>query len=250
MNDNQPGQVQPPSVTAPRNGGKGKGKGKAIGIGAGALVVVGALVAGGVYLLGGGDDSEDAGSYTLVMPDTLVDGAFKKDSSGGDAKPEEPSDSDVEEMKSFGVENADGADGSYTNAEKQSLRVVGVHGDIPDPVKSVNDLLAKTQKQDKDEQKIPGAKTETTPYKDYHPAGFKGAVLKCTDSKTTYTFDGGAPMGNALETSTCVWGDKGVLGMVTVDNMQGVAEGKTKGLSAKELSEVTAKVRAEIRKKK
>ncbi|UQI43682.1 hypothetical protein M1P56_04570 [Streptomyces sp. HU2014] len=243
MNDNQPGQAQPPSAA------KSKGKGKAIGIGAGALVVVGALVAGGVYLLGG-DESEDAASYTIVMPDTLVDGKFKKDSSDGDDKPEPPSDSDTEEMKAFGIENADGADGSYTNAEKQSLRVIGVHGDIPDPAKSVETMLAKMEKEQKDEQKVPGAKTETTPYKDYRPAGFKDAVLKCTDSKTTYTFDGGAPMGGALETSTCVWGDKGVLGMVTADNMQGVAEGKTKGLSAKELSEVTAKVRTEIRKKK
>ncbi|MFE0043105.1 hypothetical protein [Streptomyces albireticuli] len=244
MNDNQPGQVQPPSAA------NSKGKGKTIGIGAGALVVVGALVAGGVYLLGGGEESADAASYTVVMPDTLVDGKFKKDSSEGDDKPEPPSDSDTEEMKNFGIENAEGADGSYANAEKQSLRVIGVHGDIPDPVKSVETMLAKMEKEQKDEQRIPGAKTEKTPYKDYRPAGFKGAVLKCADSKTTYTFDGGAPMGGALETSTCVWGDKGLLGMVTVDNMQGVAEGKTKGLSAKELSEVTAKVRTEIRKKK
>lgn len=244
-----PGQYPPP---VPPQGG---GKGKAIGITIGALVVVGALVGGAVYFMGGSDG--EVAPYTIVMPDKLLDGQFTKGAGTGlsDGKDSESLTND-KDAKAMGIDNGTGVKATYTNAEKQALMVVGAYGDLSDPKKSVDAMSAKMDEGEKKNQAaMKGAQVETvTAWTTFSPSNFDGAVMKCESKKTNYSI---GTITSSAEVSVCIWGDSSAVGIVRhqvakTNSPYGGSSAAATGnvMSAKDLAEATAKIRNDVRKDK
>ncbi|MFF5130298.1 hypothetical protein ACFY41_25615 [Streptomyces syringium] len=239
-----PGQYPPPM---PPQGG---GKGKTIGIVIGALVVVGAIVGGAVFFMGGsGGSGGEVAPYKMVLPETVLDGKFTKSTLGAGKQSEDiANDKDAKEM---GIANGTGVKASYTNAEKQTLSVMGAYGDLADPQKTVDAMIAKMEEGEKTSTSK-GAKIETVaPWKEFSPSGFDGAVMKCETKKSTYSV---GTISSSAEISVCIWGDSSAVGVVrhavskTSSSYGSSATGSTGNvMSAKEMSEATAKVRTESR---
>ncbi|MFI1968159.1 hypothetical protein BLA24_20815 [Streptomyces cinnamoneus] len=254
-----PGQYPPP---VPPQGG---GKGKAIGITIGALVVVGAVVGGFVFLKGGKDDDGGGGSgsakavqpYTIELPQALLDGKYTKVTApGGQSGDDSKSLADDAKAKEMGIEGGTGVSGSYTSAEKQKLMVVGAYGQLADPKKTVDAMIARMDESEKKNQEtMKGLQIQTvTAWTEFTPAGFDGAVMKCETKKSTYTMGAVSSTGDL---SVCIWGDSSAMGIVrqvVSKTSGGIAGGVTsatgEGMSAKELSDATVKVRNEVRKNK
>ncbi|PSJ27646.1 hypothetical protein B7P34_16470 [Streptosporangium nondiastaticum] len=245
-----PGGQYPPPV--PPQGG---GKGKAIGITIGAVAVVGALIAGAVYFMGGGGDVKP---YTIVLPEKLLDGKYAKNSvSSPGAKQTDTKDlTDDAQVKEMGISNGTAVSGIYASPEKQNLRVTGVYGELSDPEKTLNALVAKMDESaKKNESSMPGVKIETvTPWTEFSPSGYDGAIMKCQAKKSTYTVGAMTATG---ESSSCVWADSSAVGLVQhvvskSNSPYGDSSAQATGnaMSAQELSEATAKVRNEVRKDK
>ncbi|MBB4892448.1 hypothetical protein FHS39_001459 [Streptomyces olivoverticillatus] len=258
-----PGGYPPPP---PPQGG---GKGKAIGIAVGALVVVGAIVGGVLFFKGGshgggggsssvgngGGDSGNGGKvkpYTMVLPATLLDGQYTKDAVTGGKETEDLTND--AKAKQIGIANGTGVKGVYANTNKQKLRVTGVYGEVADPAKAVDAMLAVMDENQKKIQQTVKATIETTsPTAVYHPSGFDGAVMKCLTQKSTSTM---GAMSAVSEVSTCVWGDTSAIGVVEhqVTKVSGGIDSSASAtgdvMSAKDLSETAAKVRTEVRKEK
>ncbi|ARZ70122.1 hypothetical protein M1P56_04575 [Streptomyces sp. HU2014] len=237
-----PGQYPPP---VPPQGG---GKGKAIGITIGALVVVGALVGGAVYFMGGSDG--EVAPYTMVMPETLLDGKYTKASASTPDKAPK-SVADDKDAKQYGIENGTVVSEAYTNAEKQSLGVSGVYGTIADPKKTADAMIAKSEENQRKMQGLTKSQTETvTPFTAFTPSGFDGAVLKCKSEKTTATY---GTISSSSETSICFWSDTSAVGVVqhrVSKSSMGTSGATGNVMSAKDLAEATAKIRNEVRKNK
>ncbi|MFI9238479.1 hypothetical protein [Streptomyces sp. NPDC053079] len=236
---------------------QGGGKGKAIGITIGALVVVGAIVGGVLFFTGGSDSGSggggDAGGdgvpakmapYTIEMPQTLLDGKYTK-SSTSSSKDSEDLSNDAK-AKEFGIANGTGKKGSYTNSEKQRLKVTAVYGDLADPAKTVDALFADMEKsQAKYKDRIETV-SETAAYR---PLGFDGVSLKCKTQRVKSSLSSST----ATDVSTCIWGDASAMGIVEHRVTKGSgssSEATGEVMSAKDLSEATAKVRNEVRKPK
>ncbi|WP_424887493.1 hypothetical protein [Streptomyces sp. XH2] len=221
------------------------GKGKAIGITIGAVAVVGALIAGAVYFVGSSDN--DTAAYRIELPETLLGGEYKKDKDDADsAKSEDISAKDRAQMKSFGIEDADGDAAGYQSDKRGSLEVVGMYGRIPDPEKTLDRMAAGQEKAGAGNGKPPlGGKTERGTYKDYRPRGFDGIALKCKADTTSFSF---GDKNTSMTLSQCLWADKGTIASVT--SMPFGGEGDAKGISAEELAEITARIRQEVRKPK
>ncbi|MBP2402869.1 hypothetical protein SNS2_1451 [Streptomyces netropsis] len=244
-----PGQYPPPM---PPQGG---GKGKTVGIVIGALVVVGAIVGGAVFFMGGSGGSGSDGKvapYEVVLPQTLLDGKYTK-SSLGSAKEKENLAND-KDAKAMGIVNGTGVKGAYSSPEKQNMRVTAVYGDVADPNKSVDAMIAKIKEnQEKAKERYKGkAKLETvSEVTEYHPSGFDGAVMKCEAQKANVDM---GTIQTTSETSYCVWGDSSAIGIIEhqVTKAQGGMTGSSGAtgpvMTPKELSEATAKVRTDSRK--
>ncbi|MBO0656996.1 hypothetical protein J1792_30935 [Streptomyces triculaminicus] len=248
-----PGQYPPPM---PPQGG---GKGKTIGLVVGALVVVGAIVGGAVFFLGGAGSDGEVKPYTMVMPESLLGGKFTKSATPGAAAGKDTEDiTNDKTAKEMGISNGTGVKGNYTNDQKQKLYVGGAYGELSDPQKTVDAMVAKMDEgAKKSETLVQGAQVETvTPWTMFTPSGFDGAIMKCQTKKSTYS---AGSISSSAEISICIWGDSSAVGMVrhTVSKTSGGLTGSTSSMaatgnvmSAKELSEATAKVRNEVRKEK
>ncbi|MEV4501050.1 hypothetical protein [Streptomyces klenkii] len=244
-----PGGQYPPPV--PPQGGSGKGK--AIGITVGAVAVVGALIAGAVYFMGGGGDVKP---YTIVLPDKLLDGKYTKSSaSAPGAKQTDTQDlTDNKNAKEYGISNGTGISGAYNSASKERLSVTGAYGQLDDPTKTVDTMIAKAEENEKKNNAgAQGFKVETvTPWTVFSPSGFDGEIMKCKTKKVTLTM---GTMSSTSQSSTCIWGDSSAVGYVQQSASQSNSPyaAETSGgkpMSAQELSEATAKVRNEVRKDK
>ncbi|MEU3753122.1 hypothetical protein AB0H17_10230 [Streptomyces olivoreticuli] len=243
----QPGMPgQYPQPVPPQGGGKGK----AIGITIGALVVVGAIVGGVLFFKSGGGSGGKVAPYTMVMPDSLLDGKFNKLQSATDAA--NKSLADDNETKAMGITNGTAVGASYKNDQQQGLAVKGVYGEVSDPGKAVDAVFAKLDQK----ASTTGAKVEVvTPVTEFHPSGFDGAVMKCETKKATVSM---GSITSSAEGSTCVWGDSSAVGIVShsvAKTAGGITGGATttatgNAMSAQELSEAAAKVRTEVRKNK
>ncbi|MCC3770225.1 hypothetical protein, partial [Streptomyces sp. UNOC14_S4] len=246
----QPGMPGPyPPPMPPQSGGGGKGK--AIGITIGALVVVGAIVGGVLFFKNGGGGSDGkVAPYTIVLPDSLLDGKYNKQQNVRDLSDQKLSDN----AQAMSITNPTEVSGAYKNAEQQTLSVRGVYGEVADPRKAVDALFAKMEENSK--KPTAGVNVETvTPPTEFHPSGFDGAEMKCKLVKVTATM---GSISSVVEGSTCVWGDSSAVGVVTHTvgkSSGGITGGATttatgNAMSAKELSEAAAKVRNEVRKNK
>ncbi|WP_058044450.1 hypothetical protein [Streptomyces roseifaciens] len=242
-----PGQYPPP---VPPQGG---GKGKAIGITIGAVAVVGALIAGAVYFMGGDGEVKP---YTIVMPDKLLDGKYTKSSvsSPGSKQTDTQDLTNNEKIKQLGISNGTAVSGSYTNAEKQNLHVTGVHGDLSDPKKTVDAMIAQMEENEKkNSAAMQGAKIETvTAWAEFSPSGFDGAVMKCSTKKSTVAM---GAISASNEFSTCIWGDSSAVGFVRhavskSNSPYGGSAATGNVMSAQDMAGATAKIRNEVRKDK
>lgn len=256
MSHIQPGPYgQPPQP--PQRGGKGK----TLGIAIGAVALIGAI-GGGAYALlkDGGDDGPGAKPYTIALPDKLLDGQYAKKPEPKDDKPSDGRNDEI--LKKRGIVNGTEISGSYANDDRQTLYIGGAYGELADARKTVDAKIAILDK-DLEQTSLPveqGSVNKTelvTPWTEFHPAGFDGIVLKCSLKKATTTF---TTFTNDRQYSQCVWGDGSAVGTVMhkvqkSTSILGRSLGPTvnssgKAMSAKELSEATAKVRGEVRKDK
>ncbi|GHC50813.1 hypothetical protein [Streptomyces cinnamoneus] len=256
------GPPQAPGPYGPYPPQGGGGKGKAVAITIGALLVVGAIVGGVLFFTGDGDSGGNGGggdngggvpakmaAYTIEMPQTLLDGKYTKNTSLSSSKDTEDLSNDPK-AKEFGILNGTGKKASYENAEKQRLKVTAIYGELADPAKTVDALFADMERaQAKYKDRIETV-TETTAYR---PAGFDGVSLKCKTQRVKSTLSSLS----VSDISTCIWGDGSAAGVVehrVVKSSGGIAGATTSAtgdvMSAKELSEATAKVRNEVRKEK
>ncbi|MFQ6199697.1 hypothetical protein [Streptomyces sp. NPDC000405] len=238
---------------------RGGGAGKAIGITVGVLVVVGAIVGGVLFLNGGGGSGGDVKPYKMEMPESLLDGKFVKGASAPGASNKESEDiTDDKVAKEMGISNGTGVKASYTSPEKQMLSVVGAYGELTDPNKTVDAMIAKMDegaKQNEAAMQGKGAQVETiTPWTEFSPSGFDGAVMKCETKKSSFSM---GTMSSAAEVSVCIWGDSSAVGITrhvvskTTNPYGGSATSATGNvMSAKDFSEATAKIRNQVRKEK
>ncbi|MEU7135212.1 hypothetical protein [Streptomyces sp. NPDC046261] len=244
-----PGQYPPP--VPPQRGGKGKG----IAITIGAVVLVGAL--GGAlkfFVLDGGGG--DVKPYTMVMPESLLGGKFTKGTGTPGSNTSADKSEDITNDKSakeMGISNGTGVKGTYTNPEKQMLSVVGAYGELADPKKTVDAMIAKMDENEK-KNTAKGAQIQTvTAWTEFSPSGFDGAVMKCETKKSTYAV---GTISSEAEASVCIWADSSAVGMTrhivskTNSPYGGATAAGGKVMSAQEFAEATAKIRNEVRKEK
>ncbi|WP_171161609.1 hypothetical protein [Streptomyces sp. I05A-00742] len=241
----QPGMPGPYPPPIPPQGG---GKGKTIGFVIGGLVLVGAIVAGAFVFLNKDSDG-DVKPYTIVLPEKLLDGKYTKSQLGGADKTQNLSND--KELQKHGITKGTGVTGSYENDAKQRLGITGIYGEVNDPTKAVNDMIADM---DKKKSTLSSVKTETvTPFKEYHPAGFDGAVMKCDLTKFTSSY---GSVSSEMQVSRCIWGDSSAMGIVqhrvqkSTSSFGSSTNSTGDVMSAEEMSEATAKVRNEVRKEK
>ncbi|MGI5337985.1 hypothetical protein ACQEVS_11595 [Streptomyces sp. CA-181903] len=241
---------QPP----PRRGGRRR---TALLAGSAALLIAGAAV-GGVLWLRDGDGGDGTEPYTVALPDRLLDGAYKKEPvRPGDADGTEDLTGDAQAGK-LGIAHGKGFMGGYVNDKKQKLNIYGASGDIADPRKTLDALVAMA---DEGTAKHPaaaadGGRRTVTPWTEFHPSGSRGVFVKCTSSKSASRT---GAISVRLGISQCLWADHSAVGSVqhTVLAFEGLPSNvrNTPGatgdvMSAEELSEATVKVRDEARGKK
>ncbi|MEU1373239.1 hypothetical protein ABZ442_06195 [Streptomyces triculaminicus] len=251
----QPGPYygQPPMPPMPPQ--RGGGKGKVIGIAFGAIIAAGAIGGGILFFTSGSNGQDDSRMkpYTIALPEKLLDGKYTKQSVDGMKETEDLSNDT--KAKEIGIANGTAIKGSYRNDEKQKLRVTGIYGEIADPGKTADGMLAKMDENQKRSAETFKTSIETvSPTAVYHPNGFDGTVVKCLTQKADRT---AGPTSTHTEVSTCVWADSSAVGIVEhqiTKTSGGIAGTVTSSsgdvMSAKDLSEATAKIRNEVRKDK
>ncbi|MBT2385680.1 hypothetical protein [Streptomyces sp. ISL-11] len=261
----QPGGwgAYPPPPPAPPQGG---GKGKAIGIAVGAVVVVGALVAGAVVIMGGDKDKEKGGGakagasasasprtstpsptpavkrYKLVTPETVISGEYKKDGSGSSFETK-----DLNDLKMLGMTNPESTAAAYKSGgeDKRSqklLRFTGAWGDdVRDPEALVDGLFKNTAASAaKDTDPESKTEFEGSPQR-MNPDGLGDAVMKCQVAK----FGSRDSSEKALKMPLCVWADKNTVGTVFALDASMIVSGQD--LSLEEAANRSAKLRQDVR---
>ncbi|WP_432014841.1 hypothetical protein [Streptomyces cucumeris] len=210
---------------APASGGRGKGR--TIGLTVGALVVVGGLVVGGFALLGG-----ESGPYKLTTPKTVA-AEYQRQGSGTD-------DSDLsaagrKDLRSVPVvKDPHLVAADYQTAGKKMMKFTGVWGEVTDPRRGADLVLAVIVKtlQDNGTAEANGSAQEFT------PEDFDGDVLKCQSMKFT-------SQQGSMEAPACVWGDENTLGVAVMADPAAAVLGDS--MSLKDAADLTAKVRKDAR---
>ncbi|MEV4438882.1 hypothetical protein AB0K09_07655 [Streptomyces sp. NPDC049577] len=254
----QPGAPFPPPI--PPQGG---GKGKAIGIALGAVILVGAIVAGAVVLMGSDDDKGspkakpknapsasaptsaapapgDGKRYKLTAPNLLL-GEYKKDPT---EKDDEFSQKDKDSLAVVGVTEAETTGGTYktTGSAPKILKFNGLWGKVTDPDATVNAMFTSAaigaKKDSSGAQKF---ELEGSPRK-VSPSGLDdGAVMKCQTARITDPSMGAQNFSMPL----CIWADHSTVGMVFATDAASILAHKDVPLE--QAAETTAKTRTATR---
>ncbi|MBC9716328.1 hypothetical protein H9Y04_27700 [Streptomyces sp. TRM66268-LWL] len=232
------GQVPPPPPV-------GGGNGKKVGIIAGTVVALAAIGAGVWYFAGGGSSGvADDGPHKLTTPETVL-GEYKKGESGGG----EMTESDMEDAKKWGVNNPKDVSAGYQSGDKSNplagklIQFGGVYGEIEDPEKVLDKLMAemeKGQKESSDEEGKVELKGD--------PASYErdGALFKCQEAKMTNPEPKAGEPGE-VNMTYCAWADKSTIGYVLPMDMAKMITGAS--TSKDEAMDITAKFRKEVRVK-
>ncbi|MBL1098150.1 hypothetical protein [Streptomyces coffeae] len=223
---------QPPQQGAGYYGGPppapgGRGKGRTIGLTVGALVVVGGLAAGAFVLFGG-----DSGPYKLTTPKTVA-AEYQRQGAGTDDK--DLSAAGKKDLQSIPVvKDPHLVAADYQTSGKKMMKFTGVWGEVSDPKRGADLVLAVIVKtlRDNGTAKANGSAQEFT------PDGFDGDVLKCQSMKFT-------SQQGSMEAPACVWGDKNTLGVTVMADPAAAVLGDS--MSLKDAADVTAKVREDAR---
>ncbi|MFK0197946.1 hypothetical protein [Streptomyces lavendulae] len=184
-----------------------------------AVVLVVAVIGGaGWWFLGGGSGgsvSDATKGYKLTFP-AAVDSYQKAPETAGAPSPDAPLTGDKKiKAEALGVQNAHSANAKYqvgTDPKGKSLSASGLWGDIADPAKAIDSYYAGLSQNNSETEKI-GLKYEVvgTP-KEFSPAGFKGAVMKCANIKLINlkpSATGKEP--KEIQVPSCAWGDHSTL---------------------------------------
>ncbi|MFF8640059.1 hypothetical protein [Streptomyces sp. NPDC015345] len=233
---------------APQQGGGGKKTGLIIG----AVVVVAAAAVGGYFLLAKSDGSsvaDDGKTYKLTAPATVL-GSYKKDESAA-GRGGMTSD-DLEELENQGVTKPKNVYAAYNHgkgATMKSLNYSGVYGEIDDPEKVVDAMLAamvKDQAKGSDEgMKLIGDPEEFT------PDGFENGVMKCQKAEFRMggagADDEGVP--SSFQTPVCVWGDHSTAAYATYADVATTGSGEKIALDdvATQVANLRDDVRVEVK---
>jgi hypothetical protein len=224
-----------------------KRKDALIGVLAGvvALAVVGGLTAW--YVLGGSGEMEP---YTVVMPQSILNGAYDKKAGAGTA----PTISLTQPSKAteIGVKNAASASATFSNDahvgsdEVVSMGVIGIYGDVTQPEAAVDAVYANIHASQEKTAKSSGLdvqQVEPVQITGMHNvAGFDGAIMKC--ETLTIQPKSSVYLDKQTYVSRCVWGDPSAVGIVQ-------AEGK--GFQPLDMMQTgfaatSKKIREEVRK--
>ncbi|MFI8104403.1 hypothetical protein [Streptomyces sp. NPDC086023] len=211
-----PGQPQPPYGMQPPAPPK-KGKGGAVL----AVVVVLAVVAGGAwwFLKGSGASiSDDTKGYKLAFP-ASVD-AYKRPVGAADPADQEMKPEGKAKAEALGVKDPHSAGANYSNgtsAKAKQLAANGLWGQIADPEKAVDNYFDNLGKDPEANKAAYRYEVVGSP-RDFHPAGFEGAVMKCANLKATKVKDipGMEKAPKEIQAPACVWGDYSTLVAVNV----------------------------------
>ncbi|MFG2994768.1 hypothetical protein ACGFZK_36655 [Streptomyces sp. NPDC048257] len=196
-------------------GGQPPKKSKA-GVIIGVVVAVAVIAGGGWYLLGGGAGgtiSADTKGYKLSYPAAVDSYQKAPDASGAPAADAPVTGEGKAKAEALGVQNAHNATAKYqigTDGKGKQLAANGLWGEIADPEKAVDGYYAGIGQNNKETEKL-GFKYELvgTP-KEFSPAGFKGAVMKCANIKMIST----KPTSKTpkdIEVPSCAWADHSTL---------------------------------------
>ncbi|MCX5198203.1 hypothetical protein OOK31_30660 [Streptomyces sp. NBC_00249] len=223
---------QQPQGQPPYNGGmppqQPPKKSKA-GVIIGVVVAVAVIAGGGWYFLGGtaGAVSDSTKGYKLVAPESV--GEFQKNPK----YQEKPiSDEDKKEAEAAGIKNPTQVGMSYKAGDPanpltaKGLNFSGLYGELADPEKSVDAYFATfklnaAKQNEKATVELVGSPKEIT------PAGFKGAVLKCQEIKSTSKDPATAKGPKEFTLPVCIWGDYSTLSAVSASDAASLLAGKT-----------------------
>ena len=220
----QPYGQQPPygqttwGAPPPPSGG---GKGKVIGIVVGAVVALG-LIGGGIAVFASGSgNGSGGGSYKLVMPATILSGAYPKNSAF---------DTGLSNGTTGNDQGMTSASADYGTSGADLYTISGTYGDVSDPDAAVTQMLASFTRI--------AAGNSGTPEK-VSPAGFDGTVMKCAMLSKTLPF--------------CAWGDDSTVVMVmyTDASADAITGGKApKYATIQDFAKDVVKIRDAVRVKK
>jgi hypothetical protein len=224
---------------------------KKTGLILGAVAVVAAIGVGVYFVVGGsggsGDAAGDDGPHKLTTPATVLTEYKKAEGNGSDSAMTKD---DLQNAEDWGVKNPKDVSANYQAGEDESNPLAGklvtfggVYGEIEDPEKAVDGLLA-YMKKDAEKEDV----TMKGEPKAYTPAGFDGTVLKCqqaTVKNTDATAGSGEP--SEMNMTYCVWGDYSTIGFVMPMEIADIAAGKE--TDPTEAAALTAKFRKDVRVK-
>ncbi|MFI7098703.1 hypothetical protein ACIBK8_05010 [Streptomyces sp. NPDC050161] len=235
---------QTPYGAIPQGPPESGGSGKKVGLIIGAVAVVAAIGVGAYFAFGSGGGSVPP--YTIVLQDKLLNGEYSK-APGSESSDAQDFSSD-KDLKAMGISNGKAVQGSYVNASKLKMAVVGVYGEVSDPETAVDATFAKLDETQKKSAARGSAKIETvTPITKYSPDDFDGAVMKCRTQKATASVSG---ITASSTVSVCIWGDSSAVGIVQSQAMPDPSGSGPQSLGSEALSQKTAAVRTEVRKEK
>ncbi|MFD9522373.1 hypothetical protein [Streptomyces sp. NPDC059979] len=240
----QPGygyQQQPPYGAVPPQQPKKSKAGVIIGV----VVAVAVIAGGGWYFLGsgaGGGVSTDTKGYKLVYP-AAVDSYQKKPDASGAADAPVTGEGKTK-AEALGVQNAHKSSAEYqigTDKKGKQFAATGLWGEIADPAKAVDSYYAGIGQNNKETEKL-GLKYELVGSpKEFTPAGFKGAVMKCANIKMTSAKPGTTTGPKDVEIPSCVWSDHSTLVGINAVDPAAVMLGGSSG-TLDEVSALAAKL--------
>ncbi|MFE9632945.1 hypothetical protein [Streptomyces sp. NPDC006463] len=213
-----------------------------------AVVVAVAVIAGaGWYFTqggGAGSVAADTKGYKLAYPAAVDSYQKAPDAAGAPAGDAPVTGEGKTKAEALGVQNGHNATAKYqmgTDKKGKQLAANGLWGEIADPAKAVDAYYAGISQNNKETEKL-GFKYELvgTP-KEFTPAGFKGAVMKCANIKMINTKPTTGKEPKDIEVPSCAWGDHSTLvGVNAVDPATFLLGGSSGTLD--EVAALTAKL--------
>lgn len=212
------GYQQPGMPTQPMYGTQQPPKKSKAGVVIAVVVAVAVIGGGGWYFMNGGAGgsvSANTKGYKLSYPAAVDSYQKAPDASGAPAADTPVTGEGKTKAEALGVQNAHNATAKYqigTDKKGKQLAANGLWGEIADPEKAVDGYYAGIGQNNKETEKL-GFKYELvgTP-KEFTPAGFKGAVMKCANIKMISTKPSTTGKGpKDVEIPSCAWGDHSTL---------------------------------------
>ncbi|MDX3532826.1 hypothetical protein PV721_00225 [Streptomyces sp. MB09-01] len=213
------------------------------------VVVAVAVVAGAGWYFTQGDGAgsaiaADTKGYKLAYPASVDSYQKAPDASGAPSADAPVTGEGKARAEALGVKNPHNATVKYQigkDGKGKQLAANGLWGDISDPEKAIDGYYAGIGHNNNETEKF-GFKYELVGSpKEFTPAGFKGAVMKCANIKMISTKPGASTGPKDVEVPSCAWSDHSTLvGINAVDPAAAVLGGSSGTLD--EVAALTAKL--------